>query len=352
MPVKQPEKIDITFASFLRFFSIAILIAAVYFLLQVLAALLFAVVIASAIDPVIQWLKKYHIARIVAVLIIYVIAAMIFAGIVYLVLPAVAGELQNFISSYPIYQRELLREIQLFTGLPLYNLILDNRQELLVTAPEQLSRIAESTFQLTADIFGGIAVALITVVISFYLAARERGIEGFLRLVAPLEYEEYVVDLWERAQFKLGQWLRAQLLLGVIVGVLVYITLTLLGIRYSLIFAVLAAVLEIIPVIGPILAAIPAVVIAFVQGPLLAVIVMGAYFVIQQVESHIIVPTVMRKTIGLNPLVVIIALLVGGKLGGVLGLLLAVPVASVLVEFLSDTDRKKRGVFQYGGGAG
>ncbi len=352
MPAKQPEKIDITFASFLRFFGLLILIAAVYFLLQVLAALLFAVVIASAIDPIIQWLRKYHIARIVAVLIIYVIAALIFVGIIYLVLPAVAGELQNFISSYPIYQRELLREIQFFTGLPLYNLILDNRQELLVTAPEQLSRIAESTFQLTADIFGGLAVALITVVISFYLATQERGIENFLRLVAPLEYEEYAVDLWGRAQLKLGQWLRAQLLLGLIIGVLVYITLTLLGIRYALIFAVLAAALEIIPVIGPIIAAIPAVVIAFVQSPLLGAIVIAAYFVIQQIESHLIVPTVMKRTIGLNPLVVIVALLIGGKLGGVLGLLLAVPVASVVVEFLTDTDRKKRGVFQYGGGAG
>ena len=350
MPAKQPEKIDITFASFLRFFSLAILIAAAYFLLQVLAALLFAVVIASAINPIIQWLKKYHIARIFAVLIIYIIAALIFIGVIYLVLPAVAGELQNFISSYPIYQRELLRQVQLYTGLPLHNLILNNRQELFVAVPEQLSRIAESTFQLTADIFGGFVVALITVVISFYLATQERGIENFLRLVAPLEYEEYAVDLWGRAQLKLGQWLRAQMLLGVIVGVMVYITLALLGVRYALIFAVLAAALEIVPVIGPILAAIPAVVIAFVQSPLLGLIVIVAYFIIQQVESHLIVPNVMRRTIGLNPLVVIIALIVGGKLGGVLGLLLAVPVASILVEFLTDTDRKKRGVFQYGGG--
>ncbi|MFY9461595.1 MAG: AI-2E family transporter [Candidatus Sungiibacteriota bacterium] len=352
MPAKPIQKVDVTLGTFIRFFAVAILIFAVYYLLQVLAAILFAIVIASAIEPVIQWAGRRHISRIIAVILIYLVAAAILSGLVYLVLPAVATELQNFISSYPIYQRELFREIQSATGIPLASFLSDNSQEILVSAPEQLTQIVESTFQLTVDIFGGFILAIITAVISFYLATQAKGIENFLRLVTPIEYEEYAVDLWIRAQRKMGQWLRAQLLLGLIVGIFVYIALTLLGVRFALIFAALTAVLEIIPVIGPIIAAVPAVVIAFVQGPLLGLTVIVTYFVIQQIESHLIVPTVMRRTVGLNPLVVILALLVGGKLGGMLGLLLAVPIASVLVEFLSDTDRKKRGIFQYGGGAG
>lgn len=352
MPVKSSQKIDVTLATFLRFFAVAILIFVAYNLLQVIAAVLFAIVIASAIEPIIDWARERHLSRIIAVILIYLVAAFILAGLVYLVLPAVATELQNFLSSYPIYQRELLREIQSATGVPLSSFLSDNSQEIFVSAPQQLTQLAQSTFQVTLDVFGGFMLAIITAVISFYLATQEKGIENFLRLVTPLDYEEYAVDLWIRAQRKMGQWLRAQLLLGLIVGVFVYIALTLLGIRFALIFAALTAVLEIIPVIGPILAAVPAVVIAFVQSPLLGLAVIITYFVIQQIESHLIVPTVMRKSIGLNPLVVILALLVGGRLGGVLGLLLAVPLASVIVEFLGDTDRKKRGIFQYGGGAG
>ena len=350
MPVKQPQKIDITLGTFLRFFAVAILIFVAYYLLQVIAAVIFAIVIASAIEPVIQWAGRRHVSRIIAVILIYLAAVVILAGLVYLVLPAIATELQNFISSYPIYQRELFREIQSVTGIPLASFLSDNSQEILVSAPEQLTQLAESTFKLTVDVFGGFILAIITAVISFYVATQAMGIENFLRLVTPIEYEEYAVDLWIRAQRKMGQWLRAQLLLGLIVGVFVYIALTLLGIRFALVFAALTAVLEIIPVIGPIIAAAPAVVIAFVQGPILGLTVIVTYFVIQQIESHLIVPTVMRRSVGLNPLVVILALLIGGKVGGVLGLLLAVPVASILVEFLSDTDRKKRGIFQYGGG--
>lgn len=352
MLTKQTQQIDISFGTFLRFFAILALVAAAYYLLQVVAALVFATVIASALEPTILWAQEKRVPRIATVVVIYCAALLLLAGLTYLVLPAVAQELQNFIASYPIYQRELLRQIQDLSGVPLFNLLSDNTQEIFLTAPEQLTKIAANTFQLTVNIFGGVMLAVVTAVVSFYLAAQEKGIESFLRLVVPLEYEEYAIDLWGRAQRKMGQWLRAQLLLGAIIGILVYIALSLLGVRFALAFAVVAAIFELIPVIGPIVAAVPAAMVAFVQSPLLGLTVVGIYVVIQQFESHFVVPTVMRRAIGMSPLVVVIALLVGGTLGGILGMLLAVPVTSIVVEFLTDTDRKKRGVFQYGGGSG
>src|SRR5207247_2401413 len=107
---------------------------------------------------------------------------------------------------------------------------------------------------------------------------------------------------------------------GVLIGVLVFISLSLLGLDYVLLLAVAAAVFELIPVVGPIMAAIPAVFIAFLKDPVLGLIVALVYFIIQQTESHLIVPIVMRRTVGLNPIIVVIALLVGAKLGGILGL--------------------------------
>jgi len=139
----------------------------------------------------------------------------------------------------------------------------------------------------------------------------------------------------------MGRWFQGQLLLGVIVGVLVYLGLWILNVRFALLLAIIAGVLELVPYIGPVLAAIPGVILALFQGPfLLAVWVLLLYIVVQQLENYLIVPLVMKKAVGLNPVVVIIALLIGGKLAGVIGILLAVPAAAVLAEFFRDIKRK------------
>ncbi len=134
--------------------------------------------------------------------------------------------------------------------------------------------------------------------------------------------------------------MQGQLFLGVIVGVLVYIGLSLLGIRFALLLAIIAGILELVPYIGPVLSAIPAVILAFFQAPILALWILILYIVVQQLENYLLVPVIMKKVVGLNPVVVIIALLIGGKLLGILGIILAVPAAAVLAEFFKDIKRK------------
>ena len=214
--------------------------------------------------------------------------------------------------------------------------------------PFDLRTLGGNALGVIFSLLGGFDSGLILIVVSFYLASQENGIEHFLRMITPVRDEEYVVDLWARASAKIGRWLRGQLLLGLIVGALVYLALTILGIRYALSLGLLAVILELVPIIGPILAAIPAVFLGFLSSPLLGFIVALVYVAIQQLESHLLVPVVMQRTVGLNPLVVIISLLVGAKLGGILGMFLAVPLAAAVVEFLTDTDRKKRGLFHIG----
>jgi len=114
-----------------------------------------------------------------------------------------------------------------------------------------------------------------------------------------------------------------------------------LGVKYALTLALVAALFEIIPYIGPILAAIPAVILAFLQAPFLALLVILLYIVIQQLENYVIYPQVMKKTVGLNPVVIIIVMLMGAKLAGILGIILAVPVAAAVAEFLKDLQKKE-----------
>jgi predicted PurR-regulated permease PerM len=201
-------------------------------------------------------------------------------------------------------------------------------------------------------LFTSVFSFVMVIVISFYLAVQRNGIEDIIRLVSPLRSEEYLLGLWKRVETKIGRWLQGQLLLAVIIGPIVFLGLTLLGVKYALTLAILASVFELIPFFGPILSAVPAVILGFADGVPIGLMVLGLYVVVQQFENHLIYPLVVRKIIGVPPLLVVISLIIGVKLAGFMGLILAVPAATVLMELASDVTTQK-GLFrqrQQGGG--
>lgn len=341
MPSKDIQILQISTWSIIRFFAVLIGIAALYAIRDILAALFFAVIVASAIEPGIEWLKARRIPRILSVILLYFAIAAVLFFAVYLVFPIVADEFKRFYSALPELQGKIFSEIQelgIFSYLTLFG---GSAPDILAIPAKYLGQLG-GIFDFVSSVFGGITTFLLTIVFSFYLAAQEKGIENFLRLVAPLQYEPYILDLWKRSQRKLGIWLRTQMLLGALVGILIFFGLTLLGVQQAFFLAIIAAMFEIIPVVGPILAAIPAVSIAFLVSPSLGLMTTLLYLIVQQIESHVIVPVVMRRAVDLSPLIVVIALLVGAKLGGIFGILLAVPITAILAELLNDWDKKKR----------
>ena len=162
----------------------------------------------------------------------------------------------------------------------------------------------------------------------------------------PIKHEKYIIGLWKRSQIKIGRWMQGQLLLGLLVGILVYLGLTILGIKNALAFVVLAALFELIPIFGPILAAIPAVAFGFLDSFTTGLMVTGFYVIIQQFENHLIYPLVVRKVVGVSPIVVIISLIIGAKFAGFLGIILAIPVATALMEFASDIQKEKEALLK------
>ena len=171
---------------------------------------------------------------------------------------------------------------------------------------------------------------------------QEGGIENFLRIIMPEKYESYVLSVWKRSERKIAKWFRGQILLGVFVGMLVFLGLTILKIKYAMSLALIAAVFEIIPVFGPILASIPAIVIGFIKEPWFGFAVLIMFVIIQQFENHLIYPLVIKKIIGIPPILVILSLLIGVKLAGFFGILLSIPVAVVAMEILNDIAEKKK----------
>lgn len=179
-------------------------------------------------------------------------------------------------------------------------------------------------------------------ILSFYLSINRDGVEKFLRAVLPLSWEEYAVDIYLRVRRKMGLWLQGQMLLSLVVGIATFIGLLILNVDFSLVLGIMAGLLEMVPIVGPVFTGVLAFLVAISDSWTLGISVIILFAVIQQMESHLLVPVVMRKTTGLHPVVVVISLLAGSQLGGFIGLILAVPSAVIIQEFIEDWAVRKR----------
>jgi predicted PurR-regulated permease PerM len=209
-----------------------------------------------------------------------------------------------------------------------------------------ISSLSQGFVETLSLVFGGVLSSILIIVLSFYLAVQEDGVGAFLQFVLPDKHEKYIIGLWKRVQAKIGLWMQGQLILALVVGLLVYLVLTIFGqtlhVGNPLLLAFLAAVFEIIPLFGPILSAIPAVAASYTDGTVTtALVVIGIYLIIHQLENNLIYPLVVKKIIGVPPILVILALIVGFKLAGFLGLVLSVPLATTLMEYFNDLQKNK-----------
>jgi predicted PurR-regulated permease PerM len=330
-------------------------IAALYALREVVLVVLAAVIIAAAIDPMTRALQRgrFPIPRTFAVLTIYLAGAGIFVLLSTQFAPTFVGEARALADRLPGLL-QTLGETKTIGSLPAVPSILDSlgaefaKGNLLAALEGPVSGATYSVFATASAFFGGLLSFALIVVLSFYLAAQERGVENFLRIVVPLRHEAYALDLWKRAQRKIGLWMQGQLILGVLVGLMTYLALVLVGalvgqaVPSPLLLALLAGILELVPVVGPILAAIPAVALSLsAGGTTLGLAVLAVYALVQQFENNLLQPLVVKKIVGIPSVVAILALVVGAKLAGFIGMLLSVPLAAVLMELLADFERRK-----------
>lgn len=344
---ESERRLSITLASWAKLALVAILTYALFRISGILLVLLTAIVISTAIEPILRWARSRGVPRLLTVITVYAGAALFLSIFFYFLLLPLIGEISSFVKTLTVYSNSVVNDSVLsgmfatqhvFGGIQT-PVLMNELSEYLNSFGEFLS---QGIFSTAAAIFGGVLSLVLIVVLSFYLAVQEDGVGKFLRAIVPLKYERYIVDLWRRSQMKIGFWMQGQLILGLMVAILVYIGLLVIGVENALLFAVLAGIFELIPMFGPILAAIPAIFTAYgTIGTTEALMVAGLYLVIQQLENHVIYPMVVKKVVGVPPMVSIIALFVGGELAGFLGLLIAVPVAVVIMEILADLEQKK-----------
>ncbi|PIQ66285.1 MAG: hypothetical protein COV96_02295 [Candidatus Zambryskibacteria bacterium CG11_big_fil_rev_8_21_14_0_20_42_18] len=340
-------KLDITINSWVRALFVLIIFYALFLIKEFVLVIIVSVVIASAIEPVVVWTKKRKIPRLPVVLLVYFFLAVIFAGLFYFLVLPLVGDISDFVRTLTIYFNSLtsggilsdmFRTQNLFTGFDTPILV----RELSTHLNSLANFLSNGVFSSLSTIFGGILNFVLILVLSFYLVVQDDGVSKFLKTITPLKHEQYIVDLWRRSQIKIGLWMQGQLISSALVMILVYIGLLFIGIPNALLLAVLAGIFELIPLFGATLAAIPAIFIAYISGGItIALIVVGLYILIQQLEGNLIYPLVVKKMVGVPPIISIMALVIGGTLAGFLGVLISVPVAAVIMELVADFDARK-----------
>lgn len=338
----ERTRIDVTSATFLRALGFALACVVAWKVRDVVVALLLAVVIASALDPAVRRLGKWKVPRVLAVSLLYI--ALLFGLLIstYTLLPKISAELDVFSKQTPKMLREARVDIAHRASWFPVDPVFDRIGAYLKGQDFTVKGFAGSLLS-SENFFDRVVTFGMIFVVSFYMTVQERGVEKFLRLVIPGEYEDRVVYIWARTQRKIERWLQGQLLLALIVGVLVYIGLLgIFGLKYALSLAVISALFEIVPYIGPVLAAIPGVVFAALQlGPTTGLFVALYYTLVQQIEGHLIYPLVVQRMVGVSPIIAIVAILVGGKLGGIAGVILAIPLVVLLTEVLDERASRK-----------
>ncbi|MCA9353632.1 AI-2E family transporter [Candidatus Nomurabacteria bacterium] len=340
--------INLSSSTIVRFFLVAALFVGLYMIRDVILVLLTSIVIASFIESASKSFAKVGIKRTFSVVFIYLVSFLFILGVFYVFVPVLIGELTSFSS----FIREYLPSSSFLgnfnTGTisgakDIVSSISNNASlgDVIGSAQNFAGNFSSGLFQTTSAVFGGIFNFVLIVIISFYLSMHENGIESFLRVIAPDKHEAYIVSLWKRTERKIGLWVQGQMLLGVIVGMLVYLGLTIIGVEYALLIAIITALSELIP-FGMILAAAPAIFFAYVDGGIsLSAIVLLFYFIIQQFENYLLQPLIVKRVIGISPLVVILSLIIGAKLAGFWGIILAIPAAVFVFEYLSDIEKEK-----------
>jgi predicted PurR-regulated permease PerM len=322
---------------------ILILFVGLFYVRDIVLVVITAVVIASAIEPGTRFLVKRRIPRVIAAIILYFALFIVLAGVFYILVPPVLVETSGLFGNIPQYIKitELWAPLQ--EAAPLFHI--PNAipvESIVANISSVISDLSGGLFETASAFLGGVLNFVLIIVISFYLSVREDGVAHFLEIVTPAKDEKYIIDLWRRTQKKIGLWMQGQLLLMLIVGILVYIALLILQIPHALLLAVFAALMELIPIFGVVISIIPAFLLGVLNGGLsIGILVIAVYLVIQQFEAHLIYPMVVKKIVGISPLLVILALVIGAKLAGLIGIILSVPLSVALVEYLDDVGKRK-----------
>lgn len=337
----EPTKIEISTGIIFKTIFIVLCLWFVFLVRDVLILLIISVIIVAAIEPAVDYLQKKKIPRSLSVLAIYVLLFALIGGGFSLLVPPIVSQIQDFSQNYPQYSQKFRDSIDPIRSFIEINHINITSEQVFSELGSGVTNFTKNIFSKTVGVFSGLISVIVVFSLTFYMSVKEGAITNFVASVTPKNHRKYAVDLTDRIKEKIGKWLLGQFLLMFLIAIFDFVGLSLIGVPYALVLAIFAGIMEIIPYVGPIISAIPGVFLGFLVSPTVGFLALAVYVVAQQFENHVIVPQVMKKAVGLNPIAVILALMVGAKIAGTLGAILAIPVATAVGLFVGDMMNRK-----------
>jgi len=322
--------------SILKVIGILLALVLLYFIRDVLMLLFGALFLAALMHPAARYFATKKIPKGVTVIVIYIVLLAV-AGVVFgLLLPPLIQQSSSLVKSLGSSWSTLSSGVHWLQDFSSKYGLSDNLAAGIQSLETQISGAATGVFSAATNIFGGIIGLVVVLVMAYYMVVQENEARNMFHNFVPDEYKEISASILKRVEEKIGRWLVGQLALCLVIGLMYFLGLSVIGVKAALVLAVFGGFTELIPYLGPILGAIPALLFALTESPWKALLCLIVIIVIQQFEGHVIVPKVMQKAVGLNPLVSIVALLVGAELFGIVGALLAIPVATAVSAILSE----------------
>lgn len=322
--------LDISWATIIK---IIVALGGLYFLYLVrdmLIWFIFALIISILFNPSINFLRRWKIPRVLGTILVYLSLFVLIGGFVFLVSTSLSHELSNFVANANTYFSEITG---LFKSLGIE--ALKDVDKFTDTARAVIEPASRGIFTAIGSIFGGIASALSVFAIAFFLSLEEEALAKAIALATPRKYKAKVLQVWTRTQKKIASWFGLRIICSLFIGAVTTVTCYVLDVDYGVVFGLLAGLSNFVVMIGPLVAGLLIFIfITATVGVAKAIIFVVVYFIAQEIEAYVIMPVLSKKLLRLSPTLVLISLMVGAKLWGVLGAILAIPMVGMFAEFI------------------
>lgn len=319
----MPRKIEISHRTIVFAVLFLIFLWFLYFIRDILLMLFVALLIMTILNPMVSKLSKFRIPRGFSVFISYLLVLGLLGVSIAGILPPLVDQTKSFIAVLPSY----------FNSLGLNRFISD---QVIQESFSQFANLPAEFVKIGFSVFGNILNVLLVLAFAFYLLVAREKLDDQLSFFFGEEKKVAINRLIDALEKRLGGWARGELALVVLIAVFNYIGLTLLGIPYAISLAIIAGILEIIPYFGPIIAGALAMIIGFSISPVTGIAVAAMAFLIQQIENYVFVPKIMEKSVGVNPIITILALTIGYRLFGFVGIIISVPMVITLQVLIQE----------------
>ncbi len=336
-----------------------------FYVKSIIIIFLVALFLAATFNPAVDKFQHYHIPRGLGIFIVYFIVL----GVITLIFTSLVPIIAEQVSSLALSARDMVQNIVSGEEMdswfmrriqPVANQIWQNVDQTqilnglttsLKEVGSKLTSFAGNAIGAIFTVFNGIFNLLLVLIITFFMVVNKENTSNFFHSLFPHKYSGYISQKTKEVSTKIGEWIRGQVLLALAMGLVTFIVFSIIGINYALTLAMVSALAEFIPYLGPLITFSSAALIALNQDPVLVLWLIPAYAVMQFLEGNIMVPLIVGRSVGLNPVVVIFALMAGATIGynigggiglGLVGMIIAVPMANIISIFVTDyTERNK-----------